>query len=87
VISADRCIYRNRLLGLNKLNSHSAVPGLNREAVYSIPVKLPPKAEQEQIALTLDTVQRGLEFENEAIKRSEELNPIPESLAGSGAPF
>jgi type I restriction enzyme S subunit len=60
-------------LGLDKLNSHSAVPGLNREDVYSIPTKLPPKAEQEQIALSLDTVQCSMEFESEAIQRSQEL--------------
>jgi type I restriction enzyme S subunit len=60
-------------LGLNRLNSHSAVPGLNREDVYSIVVKLPPKAEQEQIALLLDTVQCGLALEIEAIQRSQDL--------------
>jgi type I restriction enzyme S subunit len=60
-------------LRLTELNSHSAVPGLNREDVYSIAVKLPPKHEQERIALSLDAVQNSIGLESKAIQLSQEL--------------
>lgn len=60
-------------LGLEKLNSHSAVPGLNREDVYSIAVKLPPKPEQTKLALALDTVQHSVNLEAAAIRQSGDL--------------
>jgi type I restriction enzyme S subunit len=43
-------------LGLEDLNSHSAVPGLNRENVYGLPVLLPARAEQDRIATCLSMV-------------------------------
>jgi restriction endonuclease S subunit len=60
-------------LGLEKMNSHSAVPGLNREDVYSINVVLPGLFEQAQIAHALDTVQSSLRLEAKAAFLSEEL--------------
>ena len=60
-------------LGLEKLNSHSAVPGLNREDVYSITVQLPPQSEQTMIALALDALQDRVNLETEAIRQSRDL--------------
>jgi type I restriction enzyme S subunit len=54
-------------VGLSELNSHSAVPGLNREDVYSISVRMPPKHEQHDIALALDAIQRSQDLERRAI--------------------
>ncbi len=60
-------------IGLNELNSHSAVPGLNRQDAYSIPVRLPTKTEQRQIALALDTVENSIKFEETVIKKTVAL--------------
>ena len=60
-------------IGLDEFNSHSAVPGLNREIAYSIPVSLPEKQEQEQIAFALDTIEHAVRTEELAIEQSHEL--------------
>lgn len=57
-------------LDLGKLNSHSAVPGLNREDVYSIAISLPELSEQKQIAAVLDVVDTALTLEGDAIVRT-----------------
>lgn len=43
-------------LRLTELNRASAVPGLNREDAYALPLKLPPLAEQRRIVAKLDQV-------------------------------
>ena len=60
-------------LGLTALNSHSAVPGLNREDVYSIAIKLPPRPEQEAIAAALDAIHQSLELEAATINQAQGL--------------
>ena len=60
-------------VGLNELNSHSAVPGLNRQDAYSIPFRLPTKTEQRQIALALDTVENSIKFEETVIEKTVAL--------------
>lgn len=60
-------------LGLEKLNTHSAVPGLNRENVYSISVSIPELVEQRQIAQSLDFVQGCQELESGTVAAAEEL--------------
>ncbi|MEX1154942.1 restriction endonuclease subunit S [Parvibaculum sp.] len=60
-------------LGLKGLNSHSAVPGLNREDAYSIGVSLPAQPEQKMIADALDVVVDRLKLEDEAIALSQDL--------------
>ena len=62
-----------RTLGLEGLNSHSAVPGLNREDVYGIPVVPPSRDDEPIIAGVLDEVERGLSAEASAIETTEEL--------------
>ena len=61
-------------VGLDELNSHSAIPGLNREIAYSIPIILPGEVEQERIASVLDIIERGEQLEALAIEQTEELN-------------
>lgn len=60
-------------IGLERLNSHSAIPGLNRENAYSIPIRLPQKAEQQHIALALDTVENTITSEGKAIEKTNAL--------------
>jgi type I restriction enzyme, S subunit len=60
-------------LGLTGLNSHSAVPGLNREDAYSIPVHIPPLVEQMEIARVLDSLDRGVQLEAEAMAHADLL--------------
>lgn len=59
--------------GLGGLNSHSAVPGLNREDVYSIAVRIPPRHVQDEIARVLDSVSDAIELERRALANAEEL--------------
>lgn len=59
--------------GLSGLNSHSAVPGLNREDVYSIPVRIPPREVQDQIASALDLIAATASIEGEALAVAQDL--------------
>jgi type I restriction enzyme S subunit len=60
-------------LGLDRLNSHSAVPGLNRESVFALPCTIPTKPEQEKIAAVLWTIQRSIEVEVKLIATTRDL--------------
>lgn len=55
-------------LGLSKLNSHSAVPGLNRDDVYSIEVAFPPRADEPRIAAALDEIDAAMAGESKALE-------------------
>jgi len=46
--------YRLQALGLTSLNRAAAVPGLNREDAYRLPLLVPPLTEQRRIARVLD---------------------------------
>ncbi|GAA4242388.1 hypothetical protein GCM10022254_75210 [Actinomadura meridiana] len=59
--------------GLTGLNSHSAVPGLNREDVYSIAVQMPPREIQDGIARVLDCVSDAIELERLALHNAQDL--------------
>lgn len=63
-------------LGLKGLNSHSAVPGLNREDVYSINVSLPPPTEQRLIAVALDAVATSQQIEGEIVAQARDLKRV-----------
>jgi len=58
---------------LTKLNSHSAVPGLNREDVYSIEMGFPPQDEQNRIASAIDFIERCSGLEEQAITGATKL--------------
>src|SRR5439155_20941513 len=60
-------------LQLTGLNSHSTVPGLNRESVYSIEWAFPPKSEQEKIAAALWKIQRAAEIEAAIVRNARDL--------------
>ena len=49
-------------LKLTELNSHSAIPGLNRENVYSIAAQWPDSPEQCEIVAILDTIDRKIDL-------------------------
>lgn len=59
--------------GLTNLNSHSAVPGLNREDAYSISVQMPPRETQDAMAGVLDCVSDAIELERLSLANAEEL--------------
>ena len=63
-------------LELTEMNSHSAVPGLNRENIYSIQVRLPKKGEQESIAVILDTIEKAILDEKSAIDKTMRLKGV-----------
>ena len=52
------------LLGLEKLNTHSAVPGLSREIAYLIEVDPPSKDTQQKIAAVLSSLDAKIELNN-----------------------
>lgn len=59
--------------GLGSLNSHSAVPGLNRESVYPIRCQIPPKPEQEKIAAVLWKLQCAIATQDRLIAATGDL--------------
>lgn len=61
-------------LKLNFLNKASGVPGLNRNDVYQITVKLPPFNIQRQIIERLDAIRKLQELNDEEIEKAEELH-------------
>lgn len=46
-----------RFCDLTDLNSHSTIPGLNREDAYRIKVSLPDRAVEDQLAAALDWIE------------------------------
>lgn len=63
-----------RHVDLTGLNSHSAVPGLNREDAYSIVVRWPSRSEQDDIARVLDCLEDGIQLEVDALAHAQKLN-------------
>lgn len=62
-----------RYADLTGLNSHSTIPGLNREDVYKIEVRLPERAVEDGVASVLDWIERATQLESDAIARTEGL--------------
>jgi len=60
-------------LKLTSLNKASGVPGLNRNDVYQITVKLPSITIQKQIVKKLDTIKKLQELNQKEIEKAEEL--------------
>lgn len=48
--------YLLKTLKLDTLNRSTAIPGLNRQDAYQLPIKLPPLAEQRRIVAKLDSL-------------------------------
>lgn len=54
-------------------NTHSTVPGLNRETVYPIECRVPPDDEQSEISSILWKIQQAIEVETDLIRVTREL--------------
>lgn len=61
-------------LDLQKLNTSSGVPGLNRDAAYERSIPLPPIDEQKKIAEILSTVDEAIERSESAAEKSRHLH-------------
>ena len=66
--------YYLQLLGLNKLNTHSSVPGLSREVAYFIKVNPPSFTTQQKIASVLSSLDSKIDHNNR-------INAVLEVLA------
>lgn len=62
-----------RYADLTGLNSHSTIPGLNREDAYKIEVRLPERAVENGLASVLDWIERATQLESDAVARTEGL--------------
>lgn len=65
--------YVLKILGLNKLNSHSAIPGLNRDVAYIKQVLLRSTLEQEKIANILGSLDEKIELNRRMNETLEQL--------------
>ncbi len=65
--------YLLQTLGLNRMNSHSAVPGLNRDDVYSILKEIPSLDEQHAIAKILSDLDAKIELNHQMNKTLEQI--------------
>jgi len=66
--------YFLRTLNLSQMNTHSAVPGLNRDLVYEIVRSIPPFLEQRAIAKIFSDLDEKIEF-------NRQMNRTLESIA------
>ncbi|HDP0036420.1 TPA: restriction endonuclease subunit S [Legionella pneumophila] len=64
-------------LGLEKLNTHSAVPGLSREIVYLLEVNIPERSSQLKITEVLSALDKKIEINN---KINFELESMAKTL-------
>ncbi len=69
--------YQLKMLGLNHLNSHSAIPGLNRDVAYAKQVIKRSPAEQKKIADVLGLIDENIKVNQ---KNSETLMQIGRAL-------
>ncbi|KJJ85522.1 restriction endonuclease subunit S [Candidatus Omnitrophus magneticus] len=65
--------YLLQTLGLSQMNSHSAVPGLNRDNVYNIVREIPCPAEQRSIAKILCDLDEKIELNHQMNKTLEAI--------------
>jgi type I restriction enzyme S subunit len=60
-------------MGLKGMNSHSTIPGLNRERVYHLSISLPPLAERKKITAVLLKIQQAIETQEKIIQSLRDL--------------
>ena len=65
--------YQLKTLGLNKLNSHSAIPGLNRDVAYAKTVIARSSEEQKKIADILGTIDEKIELNRQMNETLEQM--------------
>ncbi len=69
--------YQLKDLGLEKLNSHSAIPGLNRDVAYAKKIIERSKEEQDEIAYILGSIDAKIELNR---RMNETLEQIGQAL-------
>lgn len=62
-----------RSLGLDRLDRSTAIPGLNRDDAYALPVGLPPLNEQQRIVEKIETLFARLDKGEEAVREVQKL--------------
>lgn len=65
--------YKLKTMNLDKMNTHSAVPGLNREHLYSQTILVPEIDEQIKITKILSDLDKKIETNNKINKKLEEM--------------
>ena len=75
--SIDFWYYFLLTLKLNRMNSHSAVPGLNRDMVYELKKKIPDEKEQHRIAKILSDLDSKIELLQ---KQNKTLEAIAQAI-------
>ncbi|TXH06866.1 MAG: restriction endonuclease subunit S [Candidatus Moraniibacteriota bacterium] len=65
--------YKLQTLALDKMNTASGTPGLNREEVYRLQIEIPPLPEQEKVAEILGSVDEEIQKTDEIIATTEKL--------------
>lgn len=62
-----------RYCDLTGLNSHSTIPGLNREDAYKVEVSLPDRGAEDDLASVLDLIEEAAQLESEAVARTQRV--------------
>lgn len=70
-IDLNYCYYQLRMLDLDKINTQTGVPGLNRNDAYQKIIPLPPIATQQAIVAEIEAEQALVEANRELITRFE----------------
>lgn len=65
--------YRLQYEGLKKYNEASGVPSLNRETLYNISIQSPPRSEQTEICVILDTVDFHISSQKNKLSQTQSL--------------
>lgn len=65
--------YLFQTIGLDKMNTHSAVPGLNRDGVYAKKLLLPSIFYQKKVSHFISLLERKIELNNQMIDTLEEM--------------
>ncbi|MFW7360595.1 restriction endonuclease subunit S [Vagococcus fluvialis] len=65
--------YLFQTIGLDKMNTHSAVPGLNRDGVYAKKIMLPSIFYQKKVSHFISLLERKIELNNQMIDTLEEM--------------
>jgi type I restriction enzyme S subunit len=65
--------YFLQTLNLDQMNSHTAVPGLNKDNVYGVACKIPPLSTQKKIAKILGDLDEKIELNHQMNKTLESI--------------
>jgi type I restriction enzyme S subunit len=78
------CYYAMQTMGLEKMNTDAAVPGLNRENVYRLELVLPDSATLQQFDIQVATLREAIHSNLESSKSLADLRDslLPKLLSG-----